>query len=218
MYLRLPLPLLALLFALASLAAAPAAVTAKPLPPPSFVDTATASGDNVVLDDFSVFDIHVEAFSGPSGEDPGGLVSFDSIFILEPVTGPVSCLNVAGNTAVMTVAGPFPSFPGVLAFTVKLVDNGGSGLNRFQYFPVLPEGPQYLDCRSDPPADFGGPLTGRAEVFDAPPPPSSAAPSSGASPTPADTGQREAALKKCKKKHSKTARKRCRKKAKLLTV
>lgn len=170
---RLPRFLLALVLALASLAVAPGAVTAKPPPPPSFLDAATASGDNVVLDDFSVFNIHVEAFSGASGEDPGGLVSFDSIFISEPVTGPVVCLDVAGSTAVMTVAGPFSSFPGVLAFTVKLVDNGGSGLDRFQYFPVLPEGPQYLDCRSDPPADFGGPLTGRAVVFDAPPPPSS---------------------------------------------
>jgi len=157
-----------------SMALAPGAVTAKPPPPPpGFLDTATASGDNLVLDDFSVSDIHVDAFSGPSGEDPGGRVSFDSIFISEPVTGPVTCLDVTGNTAVMTVAGPFSSFPGVLAFTAKLVDNGGSGLDRFQYFPVLPEGPQYLDCRADPPADFGCPLIGRAEVFDSPPPPSS---------------------------------------------
>ena len=37
-------------------------------------------------------------------------------------------------------------------------------------------------------------------------------------PTPASTGQRAAALKKCKKKHSKTARRKCRKKAKLLPV
>ena len=35
---------------------------------------------------------------------------------------------------------------------------------------------------------------------------------------PAPTGQRAAALKKCKKKHSKKARKKCRKKAKLLPV
>jgi hypothetical protein len=35
---------------------------------------------------------------------------------------------------------------------------------------------------------------------------------------PANTGQRAAALKKCKKKHSAKARKRCRKKAKLIPV
>jgi hypothetical protein len=53
------------------------------------------------------------------------------------------------------------------------VDNGGSGLDRFQYFPVPPENSQYLDCRANPPTDFGGPLIGRAEVFDSPPPPTS---------------------------------------------
>src|SRR5262249_12701927 len=37
-------------------------------------------------------------------------------------------------------------------------------------------------------------------------------------PTPPATGQRAAALKKCKKKHSAKARKKCRKKAKLLPV
>jgi hypothetical protein len=164
-------PLLALALALASLTLTPAGVAAKHPSPFVHLDTATATGDNVVLDDFSVFDITVDAFSGPSGENPGGHVSFDSIFIAEPVSGQVTCLDVAGNTAVMTVAGPFSSFPAYPAFTVKLVDNGGSGLDRFQYFPVRPEDPQYLDCRNDPPALFGGPLTGRAEVFDAPPSP-----------------------------------------------
>jgi hypothetical protein len=37
-------------------------------------------------------------------------------------------------------------------------------------------------------------------------------------PTPGTTGQRAAALKKCKKKHSKRARRKCRKKAKLLPL
>jgi hypothetical protein len=163
-------PLLALLLALASLTVAPGAAAAKP--PPTFLDTARASGDNVALDPFSVVDIQVEAFSGPSGENPGGHVSFRTSFVPEPLTGPVTCLNVAGNLAAMTVAGPFPSFPGTLGVTVKLVDNGGSGLDRLQYYPVLPEVPEYLDCRRSPlPADFGGPLIGRAQVFDSPPPP-----------------------------------------------
>ena len=43
------------------------------------------------------------------------------------------------------------------------------GLDRFQYFPVNPEAPEFLDCRINPPADFGGPLIGRAVVFDAQP-------------------------------------------------
>ena len=37
-------------------------------------------------------------------------------------------------------------------------------------------------------------------------------------PHPASTGQRAAALKKCKKKHSARARKKCRKKANLLPL
>jgi hypothetical protein len=140
-----------------------------PPPPPTFLDTAKASGDDLVLDDFSAFDIQVEASSGPAGEDPGGQVTFgfNPLFEVEPVTGPVTCLDVTGNTAVMTVAGRFAAF-------VKVVDNGGSGLDRFQYFPVPPGHSQDLDCRANPPTDFGGgPLIGRAEVFDSPPPPTS---------------------------------------------
>jgi hypothetical protein len=155
--------------------ALPSVSSAAP-PAPTFLDTAKASGDNLVLDDFSAFDIDVDASSGPSGEDPGGHVSFgfNPLFGVEPVTGPVTCLEVTGNTAVMTVAGPFASFPNFPAFTVKVVDNGGSGLDRFQYFPIPPENSQYLDCRANPiPTDFGGPLIGRAEVFDSPPPPTS---------------------------------------------
>jgi hypothetical protein len=154
--------------------ALPSVSKAAPLPAPPTLDTAKASGDNLLLDDFSAFDIHVDAFSGPSGENPGGQVTFgfNPLFEVEPVTGPVTCLDVTGNTAVMTVAGPFSSFPGFLAFTVKVVDNGGSGLDRFQYFPIPPENSQYLDCRANPiPTDFGGPLIGRAEVFDSPSPP-----------------------------------------------
>jgi hypothetical protein len=169
-------PLLVLALAFVSLALAPGGAAAKPPPRPAFHDTAKASGDNLALDDFSAVDIDVEAFSGPSGEDPGGHVSFgyNPIFGVGPVTGRVSCLSVAGNTAVMTVAGPFSSFPGFLGFTVKLVDNGGGGLDRFQYFPIPPENSQYLDCRADPvPTDFGGPLIGRAEVVDSPVPPAS---------------------------------------------
>jgi hypothetical protein len=115
----------------------------------------------------------VNAFSGPSGEDPGGTVSFSSIFVEEPVTGPVTCLDVEGNTATMTVEGPFPGFLGLLGFQVTVVDNGGSGLDRFQYFPIVPENGEFIDCHLGSIADFGGPLDGRAEVFDAPPGPSS---------------------------------------------
>jgi hypothetical protein len=170
-----PFGILALGVVFAGVLLAPGGAVAKPPVPPHQLDTVRAAGDNFVLDDFSVFDIRVDAFSGPSGEDPGGRVSFGSIFIEEPVSGPVTCLDVEGNTATMTVAGPFPSFPGFLAFTVTVVDNGGSGLDLFQYFFVDPENQEFLDCRLGPLTDFGGPLDGRAEVFDAPARPSSKA-------------------------------------------
>jgi hypothetical protein len=43
-------------------------------------------------------------------------------------------------------------------------------------------------------------------------------PAVGGSPPPGPTGQRGAALKKCKKKHSKKARRKCRKRAKRLPL
>ena len=64
----------------------------------------------------------------------------------------------------MTVDGPFPSRPGFSAFTVKVVDNRGSGVDRFEYFPVLPDMP--VDCRTGSSTYFGGALVGRAVVAD----------------------------------------------------
>lgn len=125
---------------LAGLAIAPPAFGAKHLPGPvSRLDTATATGANLVVDDFSSTKIQVDAYSGPSGENPGGSVSFDAGGIL-PVSGPVSCLEVSGKTAVMTVQGPFPSAPGFLAFSSRssttaapasIVSNTGLWIPRF---------------------------------------------------------------------------------------
>ena len=134
------------------------------------LDIATASGDNLVVDDFSATDIHVDAHSGPDGQNPGGTASFVAGGIL-PVAGPVSCLSVSGNRAVMTIDGPFASAPGFTAFLVRVVDNGGSGEDVFQYFPDDPEVPDALDCRVGSPAYFGGKLIGRAAVDDAIPQP-----------------------------------------------
>ena len=163
-------PVLVLGLALAAFVSVPAASGAKPPPPPPQLDTANATGDNLVLDDFSSFGIDVQAFSGPSGENPGGRVSFEAGALRLPVSGAVTCLSVSGNTAVMTVTGPFPAVPFFPALFVKLVDNGGGGLDRFQYFPADPALP-LLDCGPASPADFGGPLIGRATVSDVPPPP-----------------------------------------------
>ena len=134
------------------------------------LDTATASGNNLIVDDFSSTEIEVDAHSGPLGENPGGTVSFIAGGIL-PVSGPVTCLDVSGNEAVMTVDGPFPEAPGFTAFLVRLVDNGGGGNDLFQFFPDDPEVPEDLDCRDGSPFWFGGTLVGRAIVSDAQPSP-----------------------------------------------
>jgi hypothetical protein len=153
---------------IAAALAAPAAATAGSAPG---FDTATATGGNLVTDDFSASDIEVDAHSGPAGEDPGGSVSFSLLGGTYQVSGPVNCLDVSGNTAVMTIDGPFPSLPGFTAFIVKVVDNGGGGQDVFQYFPDDPEVPEPLDCHEGSADYFGGPLIGRAVVTDVRPDP-----------------------------------------------
>ena len=150
------------------------ASAAPPPPPPPQLDTATATGSSVgsVGSVGSVFNIQVDAHSGPSGENPGGFASFHTIVQIQvmghtgdvdvPISGPVTCLNVTGNAAVINIdATAFSSFPlGVRE--IELVDNGGSGSDLFG----LP---------SSSPTDCSGgiasavPLDGRAVVFDAKP-------------------------------------------------
>jgi hypothetical protein len=138
--------------------------------PPRQLDTVSVSGDNVVIDRFSVHDIEVNAFSGRSGRRPGGFATFTPIG-LPPVSGPVSCMNVNDNVAVLTLQGPFEPYPGILGFSLRVVDNGGSGLDIFQYWPADPEVPDPIDCKVGSQSWFGGALIGRAVVHDAPAPP-----------------------------------------------
>jgi len=173
------LPRAAALLALAALsllASATAASAAKPSQPPQ-LDTAAVSGDHFVADDFAAFDIRVDAFSGPSGENPGGEASFGFVIQpeLPPISGPVSCLKVTGNTAILRIDGPFSDRPGFLAFIVRLVDNGGGGLDTFEFYPLFPELGMDLDCETGAPGYFGGSVDGRVQVTDAPPPPTSKA-------------------------------------------
>lgn len=154
---------------LAVLLAVPAAAAAKPLSSPSPLrDTATATGGNPHVDQLSAADIEVNAFSGPSGEDPGGHASFVAGNGTIPISGPVNCLDVSGNTAVLTIAGPFPSVPGITAFVIKLVDRGG-GLDSFEYWIDDDEIPEVIDCHEYSGDYFGGPLIGRAIVNDVDP-------------------------------------------------
>jgi hypothetical protein len=150
---------------------------APPPPPPPQLDTATATG-SIGSGLGSTFNIQVDAHSGPSGENPGGFASFHTTVQIQVmghtgdvdvrISGPVTCLNVTGNEAVIKIdatAAPFGGggFPlGVVE--IELVDNGGSGLDLFSA-QTLPSSP--TDC-SGGTAD-AVPLDGRAVVFDAKP-------------------------------------------------
>jgi hypothetical protein len=134
----------ALAVAIVAVALAPAGAAAEP-PPPQPRDTATATGDNLITDDFSASAIDVDASSGPAGEDPQGTASFTLLLGSYQFSGPVSCLKVTGNVAVLEINGPFASIPGLLSLIIRLTDNGGNGQDRFEYYPVLPEIGQDLD-------------------------------------------------------------------------
>jgi hypothetical protein len=164
----------ALAVAIVAVALAPAGAAAEP-PPPQPRDTATATGDNLITDDFSASAIDVDASSGPAGEDPQGTASFTLLLGSYQFSGPVSCLKVTGNVAVLEINGPFASIPGLLSLIIRLTDNGGNGQDRFEYYPVLPEIGQDLDCETGAPGWFGGQLIGRADVTDAQPGPASKA-------------------------------------------
>ena len=68
----------------------------------------------------------------------------------------------------LTVQGPFANLPGILGFSLRIVDNGGSGRDVFQYWPADPEFPDPINCKLGALDWFGGALIGRAVVSDAP--------------------------------------------------
>jgi hypothetical protein len=119
----------------------------------------------------AVRDIAIEAHSGPLGEDPAGDVSFavmiNRITHLEPfpfdLSGPVTCLNVVGNVALLNFDNGFP-------VTIKLTDEGGDGADGFDFA----YGNSADDCSSMPSGGFDFDFdkilgNGRVVVRDAPP-------------------------------------------------
>jgi hypothetical protein len=140
---------------------APAAATAKQPPAPTaLLDTVTATGSGAT---FTSVDIRAQ--SGPTGDNPSGTGSFVAFGSFN-IGGPVTCLNVTGNTAVLNINDQTFGF-GIL--TVTLTDNGGNGRDGMT---AAPSGRAPADC-----SPFSGtPDTlsaGRATVFDAPPLPTS---------------------------------------------
>jgi hypothetical protein len=157
--------------------ALPSVSSAAPPPPPApQLDTATATGS--VAGSTPFFNIHVDAHSGPSGENPGGSASFGSTIEMQGpggqnfpvdfvVSGPVTCLNVTGNEAVIKINATFVIFGGGGFFAepveINLVDNGGSGSDLFSAQGTSAP----ADCSGGSVSGF--PLDGRAVVFDAKP-------------------------------------------------
>lgn len=128
-------------------------------------DMATATGNAQGSGGIPFGGISVDAYSGPAGESPGGSVSFITTVEMKGqqlpvvVAGPVTCLNVSGNTAVIKFDGRGDFDLGTV--TVTLTDNGGGGLDRFD--AALSSEPG--DCSTGF-ALSGGPLDGRAVVLD----------------------------------------------------
>lgn len=141
--------LLAVLLAgVAGMLAAPGAVGQTPAQ-----DSVTGGGSGTS----ACGSISVDARSGPSGENPTGQVTCGTFF-----GGPVSCLNVQGNVALLSVEGtPYGTI------SVRITDNGSSG----DTFEAIPGS----GCAQPQPVYVGFQFTGDIVVHDAPPLPTSKA-------------------------------------------
>jgi hypothetical protein len=128
-----------------------AASVPSPTPQP-LQDSVTGSGASR----FCGGTFEISAQSGPSGENPTGRVTCGSFF-----GGTVTCLNVSGNVALLTIGdGPFSPL------AMRIVDNGASG-DRAGAFPGPPSCQSPLLSYAD--IDVAGDLV----VVDAPPLPTS---------------------------------------------
>jgi hypothetical protein len=117
----------------------------------------SVSGTGSAVGTLHFTDIVVDAQSAPGGANPSGTVSFQVFiegldgFVL--LTGPVTCLAMDGNRALLgfTDIGPIRLGPS----TVEIVDNESTGLPD-TFFTALAS----TDCLSAPPPGslFGGSL------------------------------------------------------------
>jgi hypothetical protein len=149
--------------AFAAMSIAPASAGASsPAPPRPSLDTVTATG--TAGEDS---DIDITAQSGPSGENPTGTASF-SIDFEGPVTiaGPVTCLRVTGNTAVLNFQSQLTPELGLM--TIELTDNGGGGRD---VMTLALEHRAAADCSPPGPGETAPLDPGRAIVVDASPDP-----------------------------------------------
>lgn len=131
---------------------------------------AASAGDSVVLTGapadapafFTLFTL--EARSGPSGENPTGQVRFDAFGGSLHLNGPVTCLAVTGNTAIIG----FHDEPANATVTLRVVDDAPDT------FDVVSIERSPTDCSPAAPSGFESFLqTGDITVVDAPPVPTS---------------------------------------------
>jgi hypothetical protein len=114
--------------------------------------------------------IVIDAHSDPSGANAGGTVSFEAAAfagstpsLVIAVGGPVTCLAVSGNDALIgfnDVASIFPAGPSV----IHVIDNGSSGSSPDEFF----SDPIPTDCGETPAGLDGGTIqSGDIVVHDA---------------------------------------------------
>jgi len=130
-------------------------------------DSVVLTGGPAQAGAFTLFALN--ATSGPSGENSTGQVAF-SAFGSTPVSRPVTCLAVRGNTATINIRVPLSRPPpfdfGIV--TVQAVDY------QPDTFDASVVGRAPTDCSPTPPIVFGGPLSGGdITVVDAQPLPTS---------------------------------------------
>jgi hypothetical protein len=137
-------------------------VDAHPPRPPE--DSVTGSGTT----DSLISTFHIDARSGPSGENPTGHVVLGAGAIFD---GTVTCLAAEGNVAVFNISIGVSLLPPLL--TLRATDNSGSGApDLLELFSA--EGRSPSDC--SPPTQLlqrGSVLTGDIVVVDVPPLPTS---------------------------------------------
>ena len=101
--------------------ALPSVSNAAPPQPPTFQDSVSLTGAPAIVSDCCILG-ELTATSGPSGENPSGLVRYDLLdFLHIMLGGPVTCLAVSGNTATINFRSQM-DFTGSI-FTVRVVDD-----------------------------------------------------------------------------------------------
>jgi hypothetical protein len=151
--------------AIAGTALALPSVSSAAPPAPTFQDSVTLTGGPAIAAPSMIFSLN--ATSEPNGEDPSGQAAFTvaipsgSVF---HIRGPVTCLAVSGNSAVINVQSQLQPAFGIV--TVQVVDD------QPDTFESNPIGRAPTDCSPLSSPGVGGPLdTGDITVVDAQPPP-----------------------------------------------